>query len=119
MTGNAQALSKQRPTRFLTSSVTTKPECLSFTRSGTAGFKWWNVTPPQTSYTQAHAALGQAFAFELLDYLQNKNARNKSNVLGYIALEITGERLDTCSGQMLFAFFKTIGNYVAGEHIDK
>lgn len=95
------------------------PEELSFTDVSPSSFKWWAITPPKTPYTQAHGALGQALAFELLDYLRNPAAQNKSHALGWIALEIFGEGLGTCRGQLLFQFFDTIGKYVSGEAIDR
>lgn len=105
---------------YVPSSAAKKPEELSFTeREPSGSFKWWAVTPPKTNYTQAHGALGRALAFELLDYLRNPAAQDKSNDLGHIALAIFGERIDTCRGQMLFEFFGTIGKYVSGDPINR
>jgi len=101
---------------FVPSSAAKKAEDLSFVGE-VRGRGWWNVIPPQTSYTQAHYATGKAFAWELLDYLNGAGAERDPEILAHIALSITGDRIDSCRGQMLFGFFETLSKFIAGKEI--
>lgn len=115
-----KTIRKEKHVQWLVpSSAAKSPEELSFTEAGAAGFKWWDVTPPKTPYTQAHDMLGRALAFELLDYLRNPAADKTPEALGHIALGIMGERVDTCRGQMLMGFFGTISTFVSGEPVNR
>lgn len=59
---------------------------LRFVRRDTAGrANWWAVTPPDTDYWSAHATLGRAYAFDLLDLMNNPDGECPEHILAYIA----------------------------------
>jgi hypothetical protein len=90
---------------------------LSFTTRDELGrIDWWNVTPPKTDYWPAHQQLGRAYAFELLDLLNNPRAvdqqRVLSSVLGSIARWLPGVAGTGAEG-MADGFFAVVDEYVA------
>jgi hypothetical protein len=53
-------------------------------RDGGGQINWWDVTRPKTEYWNVHAALGRAYAYDLLDLLQNPIANLKGHEAGHI-----------------------------------
>lgn len=62
-----------------------KPEDLNFVARDELGrLDWWRVDPPKTDYWHVHQVLGRAYAFELLDLMNNPAAEYPPHILAYI-----------------------------------
>jgi hypothetical protein len=90
---------------------------LPFTSRDEKGFiRWWDVTPPNTEYCHPHDALGRAYAFELLDLLNNPKADDdKAHYLRFISGAITRWRSTVSGGaaeSMADGFFDVIGEFL-------
>jgi len=108
-----------RKTRWLvTESAPQSVDGLTFTSRNAEGrINWWDVQPPKTNYWHVHEMLGRAYAFEVLDLLNNPNAEGENDgTLGYIMGAIA-RWLPTVSGTaasgMADGFFRVISEYVA------
>ncbi len=96
---------------------------LSFTARDAGGrFHWWSVEPPKTNYWHVHQMLGRAYAFEVLDLLNNPEAKDDvgdgqhQHVLGCILGAICRWQPtvnDTAASGIADGFFHVIGEYVA------
>ena len=66
-----------RKTQWLVSSSAPKSvDDLSYTSRDAIGrINWWDVSPPKTNYWGVHQMLGRAYAFEILDLLNNPALR--------------------------------------------
>lgn len=97
---------------------------LSFTSRDSVGrINWWDVKPPKTDYWHAHVILGRAYAFEVLDLLNNPNAKgDNEHTLGYIMDAISRwvatPGIPGASG-MAHGFFSAISEYVARGTADR
>lgn len=81
--GIMQTVRKSRWT--ITTTAPKCPEDLHFVgRDSNGGMIWWNVTPPNTDYWHAHEILGRAYAFDLLDMINNPEAEYPPHVLAYV-----------------------------------
>lgn len=112
-------LKASRKTKWLVSNSAPKSvDELNFTARDAQGhIIWWNVTPPKTEYWHVHHELGRAYAFEVLDLLNNPNAeRDHERVLGFIMAEIA-RWLPSVSGSaatgIADGFFGVVSEYVA------
>lgn len=111
--------STSRKTAWLVSA--SAPKCadeLTFTARDAGGLMiWWDVTPPLTNYWHVHEMLGRAYAFEVLDLLNNPNAEKDNDwILGFI-LGAIARWLPSVSGSaasgIADGFFKVVSEYVA------
>ncbi|WP_326536856.1 hypothetical protein [Pseudorhodoferax sp.] len=91
---------------------------LTFTARDAEGrMIWWDVTPPRTNYWHVHEMLGRAYAFEVLDLLNNPSAEKDNEwtvgfTLGAIARWLPDVSGSAASG-IADGFFKVIGEYAA------
>lgn len=81
---------------------------------------WWAVTPPKTDYWHAHQVLGRAYAFELLDLINNPAAEEfPAHILAYITQDMLrwARKVSPCAGEtMPHGFFEVLSEYmVTGE----
>ena len=114
-----------RKTRWLVGSLAPKStDDLTFTtREENASFNWWNVTPPKTEYWAAHYELGRAYAYELLDLLNNPEAiDDNTHVLGCISTSIA-RWMPSVAGSaatgMADGFFSVISEFVSTGTADR
>lgn len=108
-----------RKTHWLvTSSAPKSVDELTFTSRDSLGrINWWDVAPPKTSYWHVHEMLGRAYAFEVLDLLNNPSAEAANEgTLGYIMGAIA-RWLPSVSGSaasgIAHGFFSVVSEYVA------
>lgn len=108
-----------RRTRWIVSS--SAPKCaeeLTFTaRLENGHFGWWQVTPPKTNYWHVHQMLGRAYAFEVLDLVNNPATEEESRgclrfILGAIAEWLPTVRGTAASG-IADGFHDVISEYVS------
>lgn len=97
---------------------------LTFTsRDADGRIVWWDVTPPKTNYGHVHEMLGRAYAFEVLDLLNNPQAEaDNAGALGYIMDAISRSRGTSSGGAgegMASGFFSVISEYVATGSADR
>jgi hypothetical protein len=91
---------------------------LTFTSRDSEGrMVWWAVTAPKTNYWPAHEMLGRAYAFEVLDLLNNPDAEQDNKhtlafILGAIARWLPSVSNSAGSG-MADGFFNVVGEYAA------
>ncbi len=98
----------------VSSSAASNVDELYFTSRDAEGrICWWDVTPPKTNRWHVHAALGRAFAIDLLDLIHNgeKTEALYKHTFGFIASEIVrcGSTMDT---GLYDGFFCTISEYL-------
>lgn len=98
-----------------------KPEDLTFTGRDERGlFSWWNATLPRTDYWHAHQILGRAYAFELLDLINNPGAEVPKHILAYIAeAQARDSQPDPCGGAIVHGFFEVISEYITTGTADR
>lgn len=108
-----------RRTRWIVSSSSPKSaEELTFTtRLENGNFCWWHVTPPKTTYWHVHQMLGRAYAFEVLDLINNPATPDESRnclrfILQAIATWLPTVQNSAASG-MADGFFEVVDEYVS------
>jgi hypothetical protein len=106
-------------TKWIVSSRSAKSvDELSFTSRSQAGnFCWWDVTVPKTDYWHVHQMLGRAYAFEVLDFLNNPESQDvNGHELGFISVAIA-RWLPTVAGTagtgIADGFFEVISEFVS------
>lgn len=86
---------------------TNAPDCV--------GFNWFAVTLPQTHYSHPSEALGQAYAFEVIDGLRNPNGELEPLHLG-IVFQHLGRWAKNCNhvgmSSFLCGFGRVLGEYI-------
>lgn len=107
-----------RKTKWLITTDAPKcPEDLHFVGRDSAGrIIWWNVTPPNTDYWGAHQSLGKAYAFELLDMVNNPEAEFPPHVLAYVtdAIRRWSPGVSHCAAEgMTHGFFGVLSEYIS------
>jgi hypothetical protein len=114
-----------RKTRWLVS--TSSPKCaddLTFTSRDQKGcIRWWDVVVPKTNYWHVHHSLGRAYAFEVLDFLNNPEAQDvNGGELGFICTAIA-RWLPTVAGSaatgIADGFFGVISEFVSTGTADR
>lgn len=100
---------------LIPSDAPTKPDDLTFFGRDAKGLaNWWSVTLPRTSYWHAHQVLGRAYAFELLDLINNPQAEFPEHILAYIvAAQARSSEPDPCGGAVVFGFHEVLSEYLA------
>jgi hypothetical protein len=90
-------------------------EDLTFTARDSEGrFSWWDVTLPKTDYWAAHAVLGRAYAFELLDLINNPKAEYHKQILAFIVeAQMRWRGNDPCGGAIVHGFHEVLSEYLA------
>ena len=86
-----------------------------FTRDSAGRAVWWDVTPPKTDYWHVHEMLGKAYAFELLELVNNPEAEHASGLVKNVAEAVARCAWTTpgCAGQgMASGFFEVLGEYI-------
>ena len=107
-----------RKTHWLVSQDSAKTvDDLTFTSRDAQGcINWWDVSPPKTDYWHAHEMLGRAYAFEVLDLLNNPAAeKDNESSLGFI-LGAIARWQSTVAGAatgMADGFFQVVSEYVS------
>ena len=97
---------------------------LTFTSRDQSGcIKWWDVTVPKTNYWHVHHTLGRAYAFEVLDFLNNPESQDvNGHELGFICVAIA-RWLPTVAGSaatgMADGFFSAISEFVSTGTADR
>lgn len=107
---------RKRKTRWYTSNLSPKTvDELTFFGRNEAGFaNWWNVTLPKTDYWHAHQVLGRAYAFELLDLLNNPESEFPEHILSYIVgAQLRWQGKDPCGGAVVHGFHEVLSEYLA------
>ncbi|MFT4063353.1 hypothetical protein [Paraburkholderia sp.] len=93
-----------------------KPEDLNFTSRDERGrFVWWDVVPPKTDYWHAHQVLGRAYAFELLDLMNNPNSEYPEHIVAYITLAMSrwAQRVSACASEgTISGFFEVLSEFM-------
>jgi len=86
---------------------------LNFTSRDEDGvIRWWDVVPPKTDYYHAHQMLGRAYAFELLDLINNPKAKGDNDrVFACIASELVRQG-HTGNDGLYNGFFEGISEYL-------
>ena len=114
-----------RKTRWLI--TTSSPNCvdnLTFTSRDEKGcIRWWDVVVPKTNYRDVHHSLGRAYAFEVLDFLNNPEAQDVNGCeLGFIC-EAIARWMPTVAGSaatgMADGFFDVISEFVSTGTADR
>lgn len=87
---------------------------LTFTSRDPQGcIRWWDVTLPKTDYWHAHVILGRAYAFELLDLINNPEAKESEHILSHIvSAQMRWRGPDPCGGAIIEGFHQVISEYV-------
>lgn len=81
---------------------------------------WWDVTLPKTNYWSAHVVLGRAYAFELLDLINNPEAEESKHILSYIVGDqMRWKGQDPCGGAIIEGFHQVISEYLATGKVDR
>ena len=90
---------------------------LGFTsRDEIGAINWWDVIPPKTEYWAAHYELGRAYAYELLDLLNNPEAEGENtHVMGCISTAIARwmRSITGAATGMADGFFSVMSEFVA------
>ena len=114
-----------RRTRWIISACAKKSvDELNFTeRVEDGSIRWWQVNPPKTNYWHVHQMLGRAYAFEVLDLVNNPAAQEESRhclrfILGAIADWLPSVRGTAATG-MADGFFEVIDEYVSTGTADR
>lgn len=108
----------RKTTWLVTSNAPKTVDQLTFTaRDGSGRIDWWCVQPPLTDYWHVHEMLGRAYAFEVLDLLNNPDASDDNEhvlrcILGAISSWLPTVANSAASG-IADGFFGVIGEYVA------
>ena len=108
----------------VSASAPRSPDDLSFTSRDQSGcIKWWDVTVPKTNYWHVHHTLGRAYAFEVLDFLNNPESQDvNGSELGFICTAIA-RWLPTVAGSaatgMADGFFGAISEFVSTGTADR
>lgn len=112
-------LATSRKTQWGISSMSPKcVEDLSFVaRDSENRMIWWSVVPPKTDYWHVHEVLGKAYAFELLDLMNNPDAEKcPPHILAYIAGAIHRWSTSVSPGAadgMTHGFFGVLSEYMS------
>lgn len=88
---------------------------LSFTSRDSAGrLCWWDVEPPRTDYWHAHQVLGRAYAFELLELLNQPEHDAPKHMLALIAEGMARSTRGTPGARegMRHGFFEVLSEYL-------
>lgn len=88
---------------------------LSFFHRDGNGVNWWDVVPPKTSYWHVHQLLGRAYAFELLDLLNNPDAEYPDRILTCItgAMRKQSKMKNSWEGEAIQdGFFEVLSEYL-------
>lgn len=108
-----------RKTQWMVSSDAPKNvDALTFTSRDNSGrICWWDVAPPKTEYWHVHEMLGRAYAFELLDLLNNPEAEGENEqvfaaVSMAIAQWLPSVSHSAASG-MADGFFRVMSEFMA------
>jgi hypothetical protein len=114
-----------RKTQWIVSAGAAKTvDELTFTSRDAEGrIRWWDVNPPRTDYWPAHRMLGRAYAFEVLDLINNPDATDTPRhqlrcILGAIADWLPTVHGTSASG-MADGFHSVISEYVATGTADR
>lgn len=114
-----------RKTKWHVSSSAPKTvDDLSFTSRNHNGIiQWWDVVVPKTDYWHVHHTLGRAYAFEVLDFLNNPESQEvNGHELGFICTAIA-KWLPTVAGSaasgMADGFFSAISEFVSNGTADR
>ncbi|WP_124523695.1 MULTISPECIES: hypothetical protein [unclassified Burkholderia] len=107
----------------VSSSAPCTPEDLPFTaRDENGHMVWWSVVPPNTDYYAVHHTLGRAYAFELLDLLNNPEGEFNEHILSFI----TGNMLrsvqrsgDWREATMVEGFFAVVSEYISTGQVSR
>lgn len=99
------------------------PEELPFVgRDDNGRIVWWNVTAPNTDYWHVHEILGRAYAFDLLDMINNPEAEYPPHVLAYVtdAMRRWGamQPLGVAEG-VTHGFFGVLSEYISTGTADR
>jgi hypothetical protein len=96
---------------------------LTFTSRDDLGrIRWWDVTPPKTDYWRVHVVLGRAYAFELLDLLNNPESGDEKNTMSYISQAVCrwGPTVaGTAATGMADGFFAVLSEFLATGTADR
>lgn len=104
-----------RKTRWHVSnnSPKTVDELPFFGRDERGHAKWWDVTLPKTDYWHAHQMLGRAYAFDLLDLLNNPEGEFPEHILSFIVgAQIRWQGNDPCGGAVVHGFHEVLSEYL-------
>ncbi|WP_040452780.1 hypothetical protein [Hydrocarboniphaga effusa] len=76
---------------------------------------WWKPEVLKTRYSQAHCALGTAYAYEFLDFMNNPHASDdtKELILGFIVSAMIHGSRDWKAVTVAESFMKTVGTYMS------
>lgn len=115
-TGSAET-SRKTHWRVTCNAPKTVDELTFTSRDAQGRINWWDVTPPKTDYWHVHEMLGRAYAFEVLDLLNNPSAEGDNVadlgfIMGAIARWLPTTAGSAASG-MADGFFRVISEYVA------
>lgn len=107
---------RQSKTRWYVPSDAAKTaDDLTFTsRDADGRICWWDVTLPKTRYWSAHQILGRAYAFELLDLINNPESKESEHMLTFIVqAQMRWRGQDPCGGAVVYGFHEVLGEYLA------
>ena len=114
-----------RKTRWLVRTKSAKSaDDLTFTSRDQKGcINWWDVVAPKTDYWGVHHSLGRAYAFEVLDFLNNPESEDvNGSELGFICGAIA-RWLPTVAGTaatgMADGFYGAISEFVSTGTVDR
>ena len=108
-----------RKTRWLVGPHAPKTvDDLTFTSRDEGGrINWWDVTIPKTNYWHVHQMLGRAYAFEVLDLLNNPEAaEDNTHVMGCISGAIARwmpHAMGAAASGMADGFFGVMSEYIS------
>lgn len=93
-----------------------KPEDLNFTGRDEEGrFVWWVVSVPKTDYCHPHHALGKAYAFELLDLMNNPAAEYPPGILAFVTsamMRWANQTNAAASEAVIYGFFSVLSEFI-------
>ena len=96
---------------------------LAFVGRDTEGrMNWWSVTPPKTNYWHAHQVLGRAYAFQLLDLMNNPEAECPEHIVSYIVDSMAHWKRSVpgCVGEaMPHGFFEVLSEYLTTGNVNR
>lgn len=100
-----------------------KPEDLNFVARDAEGrMVWWHVEPPKTDYWHVHQVLGRAYAFELLDLMNNPDSEYPEHILAYITCAMTRWASSVPAGAgegTIHGFFEVISEFLGKGEVSR
>lgn len=91
-------------------------------RDAEGGMCWWSVIPPNTDYWHAHQVLGRAYAFDLLDLINNPEAEFPKHIISHIVDSMARWRatVSPCAGEaMPHGFFEVLSEYITTGKVNR